>query len=188
MDPAFGLMDTTQLVIGEETQYFFDDGIIEFVSGLTRAFHSPKKLTINPLIGRNQPWEQITYFACNSWAVWRDESSGRFNCVYTDWHLDRDRFAKQGGSVVDWNNARLRQLYAFSDDGVTWVKPALDLVIEGGANTNILFGSEDFGSSLYITPFQDLLESDPLRRYKSLYTHIPAHPASPPYNVRVGIC
>jgi hypothetical protein len=105
-------LDTTTLVIGEEPQYFFDNGIIETSLGLMRTIHSPKKIDANPVIQRDQPWEHVTYFSCNSWTLWRDRESSQFRCLYTDWKIDRDRVAERGGSIVDWDNARLRQLYA----------------------------------------------------------------------------
>ena len=179
-------IDTTQLIIGEEPQYFFDNGIVERVSGVTRTLHSPEKVSTNPLIGRDRPWEHVTYFSCNTWTLWRDAATGRFHCLYTDWRFDRDRAARSGGLIVDWDNARLRQLYASSEDGVQWIKPALGFVREGGAETNVVFGSEDFGSAYNFTVIEDPLVSDPERRYKSLYTYIPRTVPATAHDMRVA--
>ena len=100
-------LDTTTLVIGEEPQYFFDNGIIEISIGLMRTIHSPTKIDANPVIQRDQPWEHVTYFSCNSWTLWRDRESSQFRCLYTDWKIDRDRVAERGGSIVDWDKRPL---------------------------------------------------------------------------------
>lgn len=179
-------LDTTTLVIGEEPQYFFDNGIIETSLGLMRTIHSPKKIDANPVIQRDQPWEHVTYFSCNSWTLWRDRESSQFRCLYTDWKIDRDRVAERGGSIVDWDNARLRQLYAHSEDGIDWIKPPMGIQDEAGHNTNIVFGTEDFGSAYDFTPLEVLDEPDPKRRFRSLFTYIPRTTPSTSTGVRVA--
>ena len=166
-------LDTTMLVIGDEPHYFFDNGMIEVAHDVTRTIHSPRKMDANPLIQRDRPWEHITYFTYNGWHVWRDPPTRRFHCLYTDWKIDTERVAREGGSIIDWNNARLRQLYAYSDDGLEWCKPPMGIQREEGQDTNIVFGLEDYGSAYDFCVIDDPLETDPARRYKSLYVTIP---------------
>ena len=166
-------LDTTGLFVGDESQYFFDNGIIEIAQGVTRTIHSPKKIDANPLIQKDRPWEHITYFTFNGWHVWRDEASGTHHCLYTDWKIDPERVAREGGSITSWDNARLRQLYASSDNGIDWHKPPMGIQDEAGHDTNIVFGTEDYGSAYDLCVVDDPLETDPRRRYKTLFVTIP---------------
>ena len=166
-------LDTTGLVIGEESQYFLDDGIVEAVHGLTRVVHSPQKVEANPLIQRDRPWEHVTYFSCNAWTLWRDQPSGRFQCLYTDWKLDRERLARAGGTIVDWDNARYRQCYARSDDGLAWEKPPMGFQLEEGQDTNIVFGSEDLGCVYELNVLDDPMGARPSAPLQG-----PLHPPS----------
>ena len=166
--------DTTELIIGEAPQYFFDNGILGAVNNITRTVHSPRKIDANPLIQSDRPWEQITYFTFNGWHVWHDAESGRTNCIYEDWQLDRDKLTNQQlGTIHAWPHARMRQLYAYSEDGLEWVKPAMGNVIEGGHDTNIVLGSEELGSAHSPTILDDPWETDPDRRFKIMYFSVP---------------
>ena len=141
------LEDTTDLIINSTTQYFFDNSMVGAVQNITRTMHSPQKVDTNPLIQSDRPWEHITYFTCNGWQVWRDAESGRTNCIYEDWKLDRDKLVtKARGTIHAWVHARMRYLYAYSDNGIDWVKPPMGITEENGHDTNIVFGSEEFGS------------------------------------------
>ena len=166
--------DTTDLIIGKTPQYFFDNGIVGAVQNITRTVHSPQKSDANPVIQSERPWEHVTYFTCNGWQVWRDEESGRIHCIYEDWWLDRDRLVQEArGTIHAWAHSRMRYLYAYSDDGVEWVKPAMGKVMEGGHDTNVILGSEEFGSVHGAALVDDPSETDANRRFKSLYFHIP---------------
>ena len=165
-------IDSTVLFIGDQPQYFFDDAVVEVVDHLTRTIHHPVPEQRSPLIRRDRPWEHVTYFSCNSWNLRRDPDSGRFHCFYTDFKLDRERLWSRGGGSHGWENARLRQLYACSEDGIDWVKPPMGIQREDGRDTNIVFGTEDYGSVYDIFIVDDPLEGDPRRRFKTLYTRI----------------
>ena len=166
--------DTTELIIGTAPQFFFDNGILGAVQNVTRTLHSPRKIESNPVIRSDRPWEHVTYFTFNSWHVWHDPDSGRTNCVYEDWQLDRDRLVNEArGTIHAWTHARMRQLYAYSDDGVEFVKPAMGNVVEEGHDTNIVLGSEEFGSVHSPTIIDDPWETDPERRFKIMFFHVP---------------
>jgi hypothetical protein len=166
-------LDSTELIIGDQPQFFFDNGLIEEVQNVTRTLHSPQKIDRNPLIQRDRPWEHVTTFNASDWELWRDDESGRFHCTYTDLHVDREKLARVGGTLIDWDISRLRQMYAYSDDGLDWIKPSMGLVHEAGHDTNIVMGSEEFGNVWGFSPIDDSLESDPARRYKALFVHAP---------------
>ena len=165
-------LDSTVLFVGDQPQFFFDDAVVEVADHLTRTIHRPVPDERSPLISRDRPWEHVTYFSCNSWNLRRDADSGRFHCFYTDFKMDRERLWNRGGGSHGWENARMRQLYARSEDGIEWVKPPMGIQHEDGHDTNIVFGTEDYGSVYDIFIVDDPLERDPRRRFKTLYTRI----------------
>ncbi len=164
-------IDTTELHIGNEPQYFFDDGIIESVHNLTRTLHSPERIDANPIIRSDRSWEYVTYFTANGSQVWRDTSTGRFHCLYQSWRFNRDKRAP-GTSLVGWPHSHLRQCYAYSDDGARWVKPPMGIQEEDGHDTNIVFGSETFGTCYSMYGVENPFEEDPAKRFKAIYTHV----------------
>ena len=164
-------MDTTELHVGNQPQYFFDDGIIESVHNLTRTLHRPEKTDANPVIQSDRPWEHLTYFTANGSQVWRDAATGKFHCLYQSWKFDRDKRVP-GTSLVGWPHSRLRQCYACSDDGVRWDKPPMGLHEEGGHDTNIVFGSETHGTCYSMYGVENPFEEDPAKRFKAIYTHV----------------
>ena len=166
-------IDTTELLIGDKPQFFFDNGIIEEVQNVTRTMHRPKKVNDRPLITADRPWEHVTYFTGVDWALWRDPGANRFHCLYTDMKLDREKMAREGGTIIDWSNTRQRQMYAYSDDGLNWVKPPLGVVHENGHNTNIVYGSETYGNVWGMSVFQDPLEKDPEKKFKGIHVTMP---------------
>ena len=165
-------LDTVTLYIDDEPQFFFDNGIIESVHNLTRTIHSPDKHRANPVIRSDKPWEHVTYFTGNGYHVWRDRQAGRFHCLYTSWKFDREKRAPSL-SLVNWRHSRLRQCYAYSDDGVDWIKPPMGIQEEGGHDTNIVFGTEDYGSVYSTNAVEDPFEEDPEKRFKAVYTYVP---------------
>ena len=164
-------IDTTSLFINDDPQYFFDNGIIESVHNLTRTIHSPKRNGANPVIRSDQPWEHVTYFTANGSQVWRDASTGRFHCRYQIWKLSQEK-RSPGTSLVSWEHSRLRQCYAWSDDGIQWVKPPMGIQKENSHDTNIVFGTEDYGSVYSMYGIEDPFEQDPAKRFKAIYTYV----------------
>ena len=49
-----------------DSVFIFDNGVIEQVQDITRVWHCPEKQQ-GPLIKSDQPWEDVTYFSCNTW-------------------------------------------------------------------------------------------------------------------------
>ncbi len=166
-------LDSTELIIGDEPQFFFDNALVEEVQNVTRTFHSPQKIDQNPLMQQDRPWEHVLDFNSSDYELWRDEESGRFHCIYRDLNVDREKMGRIGGTVIDWDISRIRQMYAYSDDGLDWVKPAMGLVREHGQDTNIVMGSEEFGNVWGFAPIDDPSEPDPSRRFKALFVHAP---------------
>ena len=166
-------LDSMELIIGDEPQFFFDNSLIEEVQNVTRTMHAPQKIDQNPLIQRDKDWEHVPDFNSSDYELWLDEDTGRFHCIYRDLNIDREKMVREGGTVIDWHISRIRQLYAYSDDGLNWVKPGLGLVEHGGQDTNVVMGSEEFGNVWGFSPMVDPLETDPSRRFKALFVHAP---------------
>ena len=94
-------LDSTELIIGDRPQYFFDNGMIEEIQNITRTVHAPNQLDENPVLQLDRPWEHFTNFGADDWAIWRDDDGG-FQCLYTDMALDREKLAREGGTLIDW--------------------------------------------------------------------------------------
>ncbi len=166
-DPGLGSdafdRDATRLYIGDKTQFFFDNLLVESAQNLTRKA-PPRSPGERPLIKSDKPWEHVTYFTCNAWRVLRDPEDGLFKCWYEDWQAcSPDPVGKYG----PWNSAA-RLLFARSKDGLTWEKPELGLV-EDGRKTNIVFGDKEYGGIHAPYVFLDPLEDNREDRYKMLF-------------------
>lgn len=152
--------DASMLNIGCEKQVFLDDLVIESAENITRTWHQPSKADKSPLIKTDQPWENVAYFSCNTWQVIRDPQDGLFKCWYSDWNkpeIKSDETA-MGQSV-------LNLLYAESDDGLEWRKPALGIHQIEGRDTNIVVPNA-YDPGLLLDPH----ETDPNKRFKMLCT------------------
>ena len=145
--------EPTMLDIGQSKQIFVDDLVIESVENVCRTWHQPTRVE-NPVIIRDRPWEQITYFTFNGSRVVRDPEDGIFKCVYQIWN--------RGDTPHDPPAFHL--LYAESEDGVHWRKPELDVFRHDGANTNIVIPNA-YGMTYVLDPH----EEDPARRFKAIY-------------------
>jgi len=154
--------DSTMLDIGEGTQYFFDDLVIESVENVCRVWHTPVKHPA-PLIQKDRPWESIPYFSCNTHQVQRDPHEGIFKCWYTDWNKP---YVRPEDSAIGRSIYHI--LYAESEDGLHWRKPPLGDAAGHGMETNV---SLPHGYNMAIV--RDPHEPDAQKRYKGLYTSFP---------------
>lgn len=115
-----GLVD-----IASESQYFFDDWIVEKTNGLQRTVHKPtKKGLIKEADGRD--WERGGVYHGN--AVCRD-ASGRFHMSYL--YLWWDPSVKPLHPYIGEDKAhwfRNAIAYATSEDGIHWTKPILNQI------------------------------------------------------------
>lgn len=153
--------DATMLNIGREKQILVDDLIIESVENVCRTWHQPVKVAENPLIKKDQPWENIIYFNCNDWHVERDPKDGLFKCWYTDWFLPE--VTEKDTSTLGMSVFNL--LYAESADGLRWRKPTFDILKYKGMNTNVVIPNGHV-LGMVIDPH----EKDESKRYKMMTT------------------
>ncbi|RYE08072.1 MAG: hypothetical protein EOP22_15165 [Hyphomicrobiales bacterium] len=128
MHPIF---DATALQIGSNTQLFIDNLVIEQTDCVTRRWHKPRRLTAEPILKADRPWEDTLYFTYSNFNVLQDPTDGLIKCWYEDiGPLTPHR-------AHPWKN---RMLYATSRNGVDFEKPELGKVFIDGQNTNIYAG------------------------------------------------
>lgn len=128
-------------------QLFVDDFLIE-QTDLSRVYHRAEYLPGNPVLKPDQPWEMDTLSGDRpaptampfSDGVWFDPKDNLFKMWY------------MGGYVKS-------TCYAYSRDGITWEKPALDIV----PGTNIVQIEKRDSNVVWL----DLNEPDPERRFKT---------------------
>ncbi|HVC93505.1 MAG TPA: hypothetical protein VND64_07425, partial [Pirellulales bacterium] len=140
--PPYLVSPPTVIPIDVGRQLLIDDFLIE-ESTLSRRFHRPTYHPANPVLTPDKEWEQAQGAPMAmpySGGVWFDPADEKFKAWY------------MGGY-----NQHL--CYAESHDGVTWTKPALD-VVQG---TNIVLPG---GATESNTLWLDLNEKDPKRRCK----------------------
>ena len=160
--------DATLLNLGLKKQLFFDDLLIESVQDITREFHQPRKYEGNPLIVKDKPWEHVLYFRTSTYRVLQDPKDKLFKCWYNDEGLTNE--SRQSGVTFPL----YRDLYAYSEDGLHWVKPKLGIYRENGEDTKICWGDQQSGGSGSRSIIIDPFESDESKRFKTIYYHAPA--------------
>ncbi len=150
--------------IGQQRQFFFDEAIIESLEDTRHRLNPAVKITDNPVIKRDKPWEGPDMRL--AWVIF-DHRLGKFRMRYSS-GVFRAAGRDETGEIIvkgenDEESAKRVVCEAFSDDGVNWVKPELGLVeFEGSTANNILPES-----ALYYYLFEDLHDPDPARRYKA---------------------
>ena len=147
------IYEPTMLDIGHSKQVFVDDLVIESVENVCRTWHQPIRVE-NPVIVRDRPWEQITYFTFNGSRVVRDLKDGIFKCVYQIWNRGK----------TPHDPPAFHLLYAESEDGLHWRKPELDVFQHDGRNTNIVIPNA-YGMTYILDPH----EEEAARRFKAIY-------------------
>ena len=158
--------------VGETRQLFLDDDVIASVQNITRRRHSPRKHPANPLIRRDQPWEDTPYFRTSGFDVIRDPADGLFKCWYED---VQNYFAIRPG--IGLTDARV--CYAQSPDGVHWEKPRLGIRAIDGMDTNVVLDLSPRARARTQTVILDPAEDDPSRRFKMLHVQYERHDRPP---------
>ena len=158
--------------VGETRQLFIDDDVIASVQNITRRPHSPRKHPANPLIRRDQPWEDTPYFRTSGFDVIRDPADGLFKCWYED---VQNYFAIRPG--IGLTDARV--CYAQSPDGMHWEKPRLGIRAIDGMDTNVVLDLSPRARARTQTVILDPAEDDPSRRFKMLHVQYERHDRPP---------
>lgn len=141
------MYDATALQIGSLPQLFVDNLLIEQTDCLTRRWHKPKRLTDEPVIKADRPWEDTLYFTYSNFNVLRDPTDGLIKC----WYEDIGPLTPH--QPHPWKN---RMLYAVSHNGVDFEKPSLGKVFIDGQDTNIYAGYVEGASPDANNPWADV--------------------------------
>jgi len=152
---GFATTDTipfgTPVIRPGERQLFLDDFIIGDLHQLTRVIHQPKKYAGNPVIRPDIPTDGSTIQIRDA-PSWDEQEE-----VWKVWYI---RFGDDG-------NGASGSGYAWSKNGIDWVKPSLGLVESHGSRDNNLImvagDPEAFTQHVFIDP-----HAPPERRYKGM--------------------
>lgn len=128
---------------------FVDDHAVAQKENVQRVYHAFTKCDQNPIMAADKPWEGSTSYLYGT--VLPAENGDGYRMWYHSWAQNT-----------------YRMLYATSQDGLKWEKPALELVAYNGSRqNNILFQRthENHSPQVIHTPW----ETDPAKRYKFVY-------------------
>lgn len=150
MNPFYLTSKPAVIRIDVGRQLFVDNFLIA-TTNLTRKFHYPEYHASSPVLVPDQAWEKQGakggFAAPFSDGVWYDEAEGKFKM----WYM-------AGGGTYATSGAGIT-CYAESTDGISWTKPALNVV----SGTNIVRrGSVRDASTVWL----DKQESNASARYK----------------------
>lgn len=139
------------------TLLLVDDENILYRSGTNRVLHPAEKVSHNPLLVPEHPWEGALAWS----SIYRNPATGKYQLWYQSF-LGKQVSDPRYGCVV---------CYAESEDGIRFHKPALDLFPFGEIEkTNIVLlgsGGHSFRycNSVVVNPE----DANPERRYKMAY-------------------
>jgi len=114
--------------IGSRKQLFVDNYIIEDLGTAVRSLHRGEKHPKNPVLSGDAEWEDRRIIYPN---VIKEGNQ------YKMWYVTPEDM---------WNIATYHTGYAYSDDGMNWTKPILNLVDFEGSTTNNLIWKYRVGS------------------------------------------
>ena len=141
-----------------------DSRIIESTTNAVLRLGSPRKDPQNPLFGEtwesrfDNPYAKVIY----------DHEDKLYKCWYNVFVSSRleEETPRENRGDVEWNtsNRQAGICYAYSPDGVKWIKPELGLVeCHGNKKNNLVFTSRH-----QVTVMKDIRENDPRKRYKAI--------------------
>ena len=136
---------------------FIDDAFIESLEGIKKGVVPAEKVSDEPLIKSDQPWEK-------SWRM-----SGYVNVVYDE----EENLFKMWYDVGQRSSSDVAEeaaglAYALSEDGIHWKKPILNLIEDKGSKkNNLLFPFLRWAHGHGV--IKDPIEADPSKRYKMLF-------------------
>ncbi len=160
--------DTTGIIlkIGNQKQLLFDNYIIEDIWNIERHLNKPQRYPENPVIHFDRPWEE--------WNVPGVKSGGP--AVSTVFYDKEDKLFKMWYTVFRILNRKKPYLYtywtayAYSKDGIHWIKPNLGVIeFNGSKNNNLVYKGRFWASGRVV---KDYNEKDPKKRYKFYYSDV----------------
>lgn len=146
----------SEIPLREVPLLFADDSGLERASLMVRTFH-PGRTLDKPTLVADQPWEHLRVYVGT---VHYDPATRKFRM----WYFARIRPSARGPADKSQDT---RLLYAISDDGLRWQKPALGLHAVNNSTANNVLDFEGGGGGEGNVIVDDA-EADPARRYKLL--------------------
>ena len=136
---------------------FIDDAIVEHVEGATRGVVPAEKVSPDPVLLADAPWERQWMLGAYT-NVMYDAEDGLFKMWYDVGRKLSEARGEQADAVA----------YATSADGIQWEKPVLNLFEEDGSTANnLVFPMLRWGAGTGV--IKDPVDPDPARRYKMLF-------------------
>jgi len=147
--------------LGDASQLFVDDELIEPLENVQRVFHQAEKHSANPVIRKQKPWETL-------YGTWGTVLYDETEKVFKAWYGGQGR--STGIDKPGFQKKRHVLCHATSTDGVHWDRPELGLhAFEGSKQNNIVIGDEyHLGMDHWESILKDPLDTDPKRRYKAV--------------------
>lgn len=162
-------------MIDSQRILFLDESMIETLTHSRHRLNPARKVSSQPVIAMDQPWEGPDTRLVG---VFFDHRLNKFRMRYTTGIYFTDGRDAQGELVVRGNHndpkdstgAARVTCEAYSEDGITWVKPNLGLVEFRGSTANNILPASAYMHRTYIfrNVFEDLHDPNPLRRYKGM--------------------
>ena len=143
-----------------QQRLFLDDMFIEQTKGVKKVVQRPKRVSEEPLLRAQRPWEGISVI-CRCHSIIYDQTDKRFKF----WYQCQDPTIPPTAAKIP-----RRYAYATSRDGVRWTRPNLGLVEYNGSKRNNIVSLGDLGPSVALLQnvVRDDREPDPKRRFKSI--------------------
>ena len=145
------------------TILFLDDVMVEEARGVTRTITEPERHPDNPLIVGDRPWENWFIYPYKGTVLYDSEEK-----LFKMWY---NRYSQDDPHPYII-------LYAISEDGINWEKPELDAVSYRGSTANNIVIAGQYEAS-NVNVFRDARETDPSRRYKTMYWDFAVRKADP---------
>lgn len=142
-----------------------DATLIQSSENIRIAVGQAVKFSANPLFGEEHPWE-ARFDNMYPNVIW-DESDQLYKCWYNPFLVEVEDWLTSTPTRQRWLYPKQSGLcYAYSKDGIRWVKPRLDILPFRGQLSNILM-RDAHGVGV----FRDSRETNPARRYKSFFVN-----------------
>jgi len=148
--------------LGNQWIFLADDDFVEDKIGVIRVMGNATKITINPIMAADLPWED--YISAPS--VIYDDKAEIYHMWYQGFNSTAYHAKPADRNVKHWY--RYWTGYATSRDGVHWEKPRLDLFpYLNFAKTNIVNVGDEESEAHYVWLNDD--QSNPARRFLMTY-------------------
>ena len=136
---------------------FIDDTWIDSLENVMKGVVPAEKISQEPLIGKDQPWEAEWLIGSYVNVIYDNEDD-----VFKMWYGVGKKLSEARGDQSDG------LAYAVSKDGLNWEKPILNLFEDSGSTANnLVFPFFRWGAGTSV--MKDPIETDPAKRYKMLF-------------------